>query len=93
MRNATAIFTTIALGTVLVIGSATASMARGGVGGHGHGGMGPGADGNGHGGSGNSIVMSNGADDGMSMARNHDSGREYHRRSDGFDPFWLFSRY
>lgn len=87
MRNST-IFTTIALSTMLVIGSATASMARGG-----HGGMGHGADGHGHGGSGHSIVMGDGADDAMSMAGNHDSGREHHLRSDGFDPFWGFVQY
>ena len=40
MRNSTAILATVALGAVLAIGSATASMAHGGGGGFGGGGGG-----------------------------------------------------
>ncbi|MBZ9758186.1 hypothetical protein LB524_23145 [Mesorhizobium sp. ESP6-5] len=86
MKNSTAIFTTIALGTVLAIGSATASMARGGMGGHG-------GTGHGHGGSGHSIVTSNGADDSMGMAGDRDTGRGHHSHSDGSGPFWRFGQY
>lgn len=52
MKNSTAILATIALGAALAVGSATASMARGGMGGHGDGG---------HEGSGNPSFMTNGS--------------------------------
>jgi hypothetical protein len=92
MKNSTAILATIALGAVLAIGSATASMARGGMGGHGGGGgMG------GHGGGGTPSIMNQGSGfgGGRSFGGNHGFGHEHHGfrgRHDanaffGFGPF------
>ena len=103
MKNSTAILATIALGAALAVGSATASMARGGgMGGHGGSGMG-GHDGGGfsgeHDGGGIPSIMNHGTGSygGRSVGGNHGfgHGRHYGRfrgRDDahaffGFDPF------
>jgi hypothetical protein len=82
MRNSTTILATIALGAALAVGSATASMARGGgMGGHG-GGMtshGDGAFSGGHGGGAPSIMnRGNGFDGGRSVGGNHGFGHGRH---------------
>ncbi|UVK41256.1 hypothetical protein LHFGNBLO_002835 [Mesorhizobium sp. AR10] len=87
MKNSTAILATIVLGAALAVGSATASMARGGMGGHGGGGMtshGASAFSGGHGGGGTPSIMNrgNGSDGGRSVSGNH--GFDHGRRSGGF---------
>jgi BA14K-like protein len=84
MKNSTTILATIALGAALAVGSATASMARGGgMGGHGGGGMSShgGGFGGGHGGSGGPSLMNHesGSDGGRSSGGNHgfDHGRHF----------------
>ena len=90
MKNSTAILATIALGAALAVGSASASMARGGMGGHG-GGMG-----GGHGGSGASIMNhGSGSDGDRSAGGNHGFGHGRHfggfRRHDDANAFFGFS--
>ena len=81
MKNSTAILATIALGAALATGSATASMARGGMSGHG-GGMSDhgGSMGGGHTGGIPSIMnQGNGSDGGRSVggSRAFDHGRHF----------------
>ncbi|MFB9983920.1 BA14K family protein [Mesorhizobium kowhaii] len=96
MKNSAAILATVALGAVLAIGSATASMARGGeMGGHGGGGMG-GGHGGGMGG-GTPSIMNHGSGSGgsRSFGGSHgfgDGHHDFHGRHDanaffGFGPF------
>jgi hypothetical protein len=84
MKNSTAILATVALGAVLAIGSATASMARGGMGGHGGGGMsshGGGAFSGDHGGGTPSIMNhGSGSNGGRSVSGNHGFGHGRHFR-------------
>jgi len=66
MKNSTTILATIALGAALAVGSATASMARGGMGGHsdgGHEGSGSGSQ--------SFMTNGNGSDGGRSEGGNH----------------------
>ena len=89
MKNSTAILATIALGAALAVGSATASMARGGMGGHGgHGG---------HEGSGNPSFMTNGSgfDGGRDASGNHgfSHGRHFNNDANAFFGFGPFCSY
>ena len=105
MKNSTAILATVALGAVLAVGAATASMARGGGGGGGH--MG-GGGGGGHMGGGGSIpfIMNHGGGSfgggrsfgGHPFVMNHGGGRGFGMRH-GFNgdhgfgrgrPLWWF---
>ena len=93
MKNSTTILATIALGAALAVGSATASMARGGMGGHGGEGFGGGHQGSG---SGTQSFMTNGSgsDGGRSEGGNHGSSHGRHfsglRGNDDANAFFGF---
>jgi hypothetical protein len=94
MKNSTAILATVALGAVLAFGSATASMARGGMGGHGDGMGGHGMGGHAGGGTPSIMNQGSGSNGGRSVG-NHGFGHGhhgFHGRHDanaffGFGPF------